>query len=224
MRGQCRGIALAVPGTGRLNRLDNSACAILLGGRSRRMGGGAKALLEVAGKSLLQHVIERVRPQVEELMLSVESASPAFEPYGLEQVPDPEPGSNGPLGGAAAALGRAKAVGRDWLLLVPCDAPFLPGDLAVRLHGRAVIDQVPLAVARDAFGLQPAFSLWNCSLLAELDLAVNSGAAGLKQFLRGVAHAEVEWTGGSASFFNINDRDALEQARSIAAGTTGSNQ
>jgi molybdopterin-guanine dinucleotide biosynthesis protein A len=108
------------------------------------------------------------------------------------------------------------------MLLLPCDAPFLPTDLATRLRRQARSGRVSIAVARDASGLQPAFSLWHCSVLAEVDQAVSDGLAGFHQFLRGRSFAEVVWPDGDTeSFFNINDREALEMAHRIAAGRTG---
>ena len=113
------------------------AGVVLTGGRSRRMGGVIKAHELLGGKPLIQHVIDRVKPQVGRLVLSVEKVSGEFTPYGLEQLADPEPGSCGPLGGLLSALSTLDA-GCDWLLLAPCDAPLLPLDLAVKLERHAV--------------------------------------------------------------------------------------
>lgn len=199
--------------------------AILAGGRSRRMGGRAKALLELDGKPMLQHVIDRVAPQVDRLVLSVETESKEFEPFGLLQVPDPKPGSNGPLGGLAAALRQAGGGGQKWLLLVPCDAPFLPPDLAWSLRRKAELDNTQLAIVRYASRLQPAFSLWRRDLLDELERAVNEERmAGFKQFLSGRSYSVLDWPVSQVNpFFNINDRPALEEARRMMSKQTGSN-
>lgn len=206
------------------NRLSSCAGAILAGGRSRRMGGGFKALLPLSGVPMLQRVIERVRPQVESLVLSVETETAAFEPFDLRQVTDPEPGSKGPLGGLLAALRAAAESGKTWLLLTPCDAPFLPTDLAMRLHRQAEAQGNPVAVAVDASGMQPAFSLWRRDLLPDLERAVAvERKAGFRQFLAGRAYSAVEWPAGEPDpFFNINDRAALEQACTLVARQSGS--
>ena len=186
------------------------------------MGGGLKALAPLGGVPMLQHVIDRMQGQVDVLFLSVERPLPVFEPFGLEQVPDPLPGSRGPLGGLASVLRRASEGGSEWLLLAPCDAPFLPHDLASRLHGVAASECLPVAVARDDSGLQPAFSLWHRDVLANIDRAVRSGMAGFRQFLEGNPHAAVDWPEvDPAPFFNINDHAALERAKTMATGMTG---
>jgi molybdopterin-guanine dinucleotide biosynthesis protein A len=188
------------------------AGVILAGGRSRRMGGVNKALLPLAGKPLLGHVIDRVMPQVTELSLSVEYPSQSFDPFGLPQLPDLNP-DGGPLGGLLEALQWMDA-GCDWLLLVPCDAPFIPVDLARQLHQSATESGLAGAVARYEEEIQPTFSLWHRNLLPELERAVRvKGLSGFKQFLREVRVAERVWPASTPSpFFNINDQAALRKA------------
>lgn len=193
------------------------AGTILAGGRSRRMGGRDKALLPLAGRPLLRHVIERVSRQVAELALSVEQPSAAYDDFGLPQLPDPVPGHHGPLGGLLAAL-RHFGVRHEWVLMVPCDAPFLPPDLAVRLRRSADAAAAPCALIQYDGELQPTFSLWHRRLLPELErVVVTLGQGGFKQFARTIDVAECAWPlPGRASdpspFFNINDPAALQEA------------
>lgn len=189
--------------------------AVLAGGRSRRMGGDRKALLELDGKPLVRHVIERLEPQVERLVLSVETMDLSLDFLGLDQVPDPVPGSRGPLGGLAAALGLAVRHGFDWLVVAPCDSPFLPGDLCERLVGAAVETGEKIAVARDSLRVQPAFSAWRGDMLDEVSRAVaDRGLAGFFQLLDGCPHCRVDWPETAPPpFYNINDPAGLERAR-----------
>ena len=189
------------------------AGVILAGGRSRRMGGGFKALAPLGGEPLIRHVIDRLQPQVQSLVLSVEKYVPDFEVFGLSQVEDPAPGSRGPLGGLLSALANME-MGCDWMLLAPCDAPFLPLELAERLLKCALNnDQVGCVVRFDAEA-QPTFSLWHRRLLPRLKEAVlEEGMAGFKQFLRDTPVAILDWESSDLSpFFNINDPDALAEA------------
>ena len=193
------------------------AGVILAGGRSRRMGGTAKALLLLGDRPLLQHVIDRVNPQVDELLLSVERPSEAFEAFGLPQVEDPEP-DGGPLGGLLSAM-QKMSPGHDWLLLVPCDAPFVPSDLAAGLLACALDSARPGAVVRYRSEIQPTFSIWSRRILPQLEQAVlEEGMAGFKQFLSVVELAELNWPGSEPSpFFNINDQEALLKAVRLAS-------
>jgi len=195
------------------------AGVILAGGRSRRMGGTVKALIPLCDKPLLGHVIERVKPQVDELLLSVERASEAFEAFGLPQLVDPVP-DGGPLGGLLAAM-RMMGPGHDWLLLVPCDAPFVPADLAASLLACALASPRPGAVVSYQSEIQPTFSIWNRTILPRLEQAViDQHMAGFKQFPGLAELAVLDWPMSEPSpFFNINDQDALLEAGRLASST-----
>ena len=193
------------------------AGAILAGGRSRRMGGTPKALLELDGRTMLEHVLERFAPQVGRIVLSVERPAPEWARFGLVQVGDPVPGFHGPLAGLCAAL-EAIENDADWLALVPCDAPFLPRDLVQRLSAHeSAADAV--VVRLDGI-LQPTFSLWRCRLAEDLRHAVlEAHMGGFRQFLKGIHWTALDWpTGDGAAFLNINDPDSLAAARRRIAG------
>lgn len=202
------------------------AGAILAGGRARRMDGRDKALAPLGGRALMQHVIDRVAPQVAELALSVERQTSAYGRFGLLQLPDPVPGHHGPLGGLLAAL-RHFSPRHEWLLLVPCDAPFLPPDLGAALHESACAAVTDCAMVRCAGELQPTFSLWHRRLLPDLERAVLRGRqAGFKQFVPAIEVAECDWpaTHGPAEpppFFNINEPTALREAAGWVHPKTG---
>lgn len=194
------------------------AGVILAGGQSRRMGGGDKALMPLAGKPLLQHVIDRMAAQVDGLALGVERVTPALAAFGLSQLADAQPGHRGPLNGLLAAMRHFASRSR-WLLLAPCDAPFLPRDLADRLLACATAAGARAACVSWDGELQPTFSIFHCELLPQLERAVMAeGQAGFKRFLRAAGAARCEWPAAAASdgappFFNVNDPAALEQAR-----------
>ena len=205
----------ADPTAGDYRERLRTAGVILAGGRSRRMGGVNKALLPLAGKPMLSHVIERVKPQVTDLALSVERRSASFDPFGLHQLPDCNP-DGGPLGGLFTALSWMDSA-CDWLLLVPCDAPFVPGDLAEHLRGSAAESGLAGAVVRYKGEIQPTFSLWHRSILPDLEQAVTAGGmSGFKQFLRMVPLSETDWKPSfPPPFFNINDQQALLEANQL---------
>lgn len=200
--------------TSRATDLRCPVGVILAGGQARRMGGRPKPLIPLAGKPLLQHVIDRLSPQVSGVKLSVERHDPALESFGSPQIPDPSIGSNGPLGGLLAALTDLSA-NNEWLLLAPCDAPFLPADLAVRLLEAA--GGHPGAVVRYRGELQPTFSLWHRDLQPQVQRAVlHEGMGGFKQFLDVHPLPAVDWPASEPSpFFNVNTPEDLERAEEL---------
>jgi molybdopterin-guanine dinucleotide biosynthesis protein A len=188
--------------------------AILAGGQARRMGGANKALIPLAGRPMLQHVIDRLAPQANPLLLAVDRNDPALNPFGLEQVSDPLPGHQGPLGGVLSALRHAAR----WLLLAPCDAPFLPLNLGAELASRAASSGALLVTAAWQGHWQPTFSLWHRDLAQRLEEAVLSRhIGGLRQFMHEQQAEVLDWpvaspANGPEPFYNVNDRAALQRA------------
>lgn len=181
--------------------------------------------MPLAGWPMLQHVIDRMAPQADPLLLAVEQYDPALDSFGLRQVPDPLPGNRGPLGGVLSAL-RRSARSTPWLLLVPCDAPFLPPDLGAALQSRAGRTGSMLVTAAWRGEWQPTFSLWHRALIESLDEAVTSRQlGGLKQFMREVGAEVLDWPPSPASsgpdpFYNVNDPGSLQRAEGwLSQGT-----
>ncbi|HEU0220819.1 MAG TPA: molybdenum cofactor guanylyltransferase, partial [Paracoccaceae bacterium] len=137
---------------------------ILAGGQSRRMGGGDKCLTEIAGRSLLKRVIERLGPQVAGLALNANGDPGRFAAFGLPVLADPVPGFPGPLAGVLAGLDWAAARGARELVSVAADTPFLPAGLVLGLHVAAHVGGAALAYAETPDGAggfrpHPVFAL-----------------------------------------------------------------
>ncbi len=154
------------------------AGVILAGGLARRMGGGDKALLDLAGRPLLAHVIERFRPQVGPLLLSANGDPARFAAFGLDVVPDPLPDHPGPLAGLAAACLWLRTHRPDirGIATVAVDSPFLPLDLVARLcAARAAAPQARCAVARSADRVHPVAALHDVDCVDDLLPGLASG-------------------------------------------------
>src|SRR5262245_6428783 len=108
---------------------------LLAGGQSRRMGGGDKGLLPLAGKAMLGHVIERLAPQVSAIVLNANGDPARFAAFGLPVVADTVTGFVGPLAGVLAGMrwSLAQAPHDRWIVTAPGDAPLIPGDLVSRM-------------------------------------------------------------------------------------------
>ena len=171
------------------------AGVILAGGQSRRMGVARKALLELKGRPLLGHVIERLSPHLDPLMLSCESQTDEFDSFGLQLVPDLVPRFRGPLTGLYSALQVLADKGQDnGLVLCPCDAPFIPDDLVQVLIGADRGNSHRVVVVSYLGVLQPTFSLWhNYHLPFIREAVVKRGRGGLKHMLSLLPHTVVEW-------------------------------
>jgi len=147
---------------------------LLAGGQSRRMGGGDKALRMLGGTTLLDRVIERLRPQVDALLLNANGDPSRFARFALPVVPDSIPGFAGPLAGVLAGLDWAAAQGPDYMYIVSVatDAPFLPDDLVMRLTNGLMEAGSDLACAASGGRVHPVFGLWPVRLREDLRRAM----------------------------------------------------
>lgn len=104
---------------------------LLAGGRSSRMGGGDKCLLPLVGQPLLAHVIERLRPQVSDIVINANGDLSRFAPFGLPLVPDRLGDHAGPLAGVHAGIEWALAnrSRSRFVITAATDTPFFPSDL-----------------------------------------------------------------------------------------------
>lgn len=182
---------------------------ILAGGLARRMGGADKGLQAFAGRPLLSHVIDRFAPQVGSLLLNVNHNAAAYARFGCPIVPDALEGYAGPLAGLAAALARCQT---PLLACVPCDAPFLPHDLVVRLEEALAAGRGRMAVARAGGRVQRAFMLCRREVLPDLDAFLAGGGREVGQWQAQARNACVEAGFEDAdAFANINTLEELKR-------------
>ncbi|MDT7953696.1 MAG: molybdenum cofactor guanylyltransferase MobA [Acetobacteraceae bacterium] len=185
---------------------------ILAGGLARRMGGGDKSLRLVEGRPILAHVIERFRPQVACLFLNANGDPARFAPFGLEILPDGVAGFPGPLAGVLAGLDRAAALGLDWIVTAPADAPFIPLDLVARLQ--TVRGQAPMAMAASGGRTHPVAALWPVSMRGGLRATLEAGERKVGAATAGAAVAT--WPDHPVDpFFNVNTPDDLARAAEV---------
>lgn len=201
-------------------RRDDTLAVILAGGLARRMGGGDKPLRQVAGRPLLDHLLDRLRPQVAQVVLNANGDPARFAAYGLPVIADTLPDHPGPLAGILAALDHAAAQHPDlpWVLSVTGDSPFIPPDLVAGLHAARVAAGVPLACARSDGQAHPPIGLWPVALRAELRAALLAGERKIDRWTTRFGCAHADWpTTPFDPFFNANTPDDLEAAERIAA-------
>lgn len=206
---------MSVVGTG--------VCGLLLaGGLSRRMGGGDKTLRQIGGKTILDRVIERMRPQVSALVLNANGDPARFAAYGLPIVADSIADFAGPLAGILAGLDWAAAHRPDCDLVasVPTDAPFLPEDLVARLVAGTGEAGADLACAASGGQAHPVIGLWPVRLREDLRRAlVDEGIRKVDVWTGRHRLATVEFPIGRIDpFFNANRPEDLAAAEGLLAG------
>ncbi len=177
-------------------------------------------MLGVGGRTVLTRLIGRLSPQVRRTVLNANGDPGRFAGLGLAVVADSLPAHPGPLAGILAALewAAAEASEYEWVVTVPCDTPFLPTDLAERLHAARLRDGAVLACAASAGQTHPVIALWPVKLAAPLRRAVQEdGLRKVGRFTGLYPCAIAEWgTNPVDPFFNVNTAEDLTEAERLA--------
>lgn len=199
---------------------------LLAGGLARRMGGGDKPMRTIGGRTILERVIVRIKPQCDHVILNANGDPARFAAFGLAVVPDNVPDFPGPLAGILAALDWTAANRPEiaWVLSAAADCPFLPRDLAARLHAARAAESAQLAVAASGGQSHPVIGLWRVDLRDELRHALT--VEDIRKIDRWTARyrlATVSWpTEPLDPFFNANTAEDIAEAERLAALDAGS--
>ena len=192
---------------------------LLAGGQSRRMGGGDKSLRVLDGASLLERVIERLRPQVDALVLNANGDPDRFAEFALPVVADSVPDFAGPLAGVLAGLDWAAAHRPDstFIASVATDAPFLPADFVARLTAARKAAEADLACACSGGRAHPVFGLWPLRLREDLRRAiVDDGIRKVDEWTARHRLVTVPFADRPIDpFFNANRLEDLEAAAKL---------
>lgn len=197
---------------------------LLAGGQSRRMGGGDKGLLEIAGKPMLAHVISRIEDQVDRIIINANGDPSRFASFGLPVVADTIEGHVGPLAGVLAGMrwGAANAGNDSYILTVSTDAPLIPTDLVDRLtEGLRENPEASIALAASGGSLHPVIGLWPVALADDLEAALRDGVRKVLHWTDRHGTVTVDFpyirTGDREidPFFNANTPDELDEVRTI---------
>ncbi|MCC7283172.1 MAG: molybdenum cofactor guanylyltransferase MobA [Acetobacteraceae bacterium] len=189
---------------------------LLAGGLARRMGGGDKPLVEVAGRTLLDHVIARLGPQVAGLVLNINGDPARFAAFHLAVAPDPIAGHPGPLAGVLAGMEHFAARGIGWIVTVAADTPFIPTDLVRRLH--AARGQHPVAVACSGGRTQPTVALYATRLAGDLRASLLAGERKIDRWTARHGEGRAAWQDQPLDpFFNVNTPEDVALAEALAA-------
>lgn len=194
-----------------MTAVSELAVAVLAGGDGSRIGGG-KPLIRLGGSSLIERAYGRARSWSNQVVVVIRTPDQIGE-HDLPWIADAV-GIDGPLAGLAAALEWACRLGVQSLVTIPCDMPFLPEDLVMRLLDEA--GELDAAVASSGGELHPVCSLWRNAAIYEFPRYCSSGRRSLRGFAEQLGFAEVEWPSRPADpFFNINSPDDLAAAEAL---------
>ncbi len=186
---------------------DNKITGVILaGGLGRRMGGIDKGLQELRRRPMVHWVVERLAPQVDELLINANQNGERYAAFGHRVVPDQIPDFAGPLAGLHAAL---SAAAHPLVATAPCDSPFLPADLVSRLFSALTATGADLAVARTFDQPHPVFCLCRRDVQPHLTEFLAGGGRKIDRWYATLKVVEVAFDDKADAFENINTREEL---------------
>lgn len=196
--------------------MEKTLGLILAGGQATRMNGQDKAFVSLGGVSLLDRVLRRLEPQVDQVAVN-SNAVDRLAHLDIPVLPDVFAGFAGPLAGVLTGMDWAFEKGVDHLITVAVDTPFFPQDLVARLWAGAAGMEHPFAIASTS-GRHPTFGLWPVALRHDLRAALEAGTRKVSLWAdlhgaRSVAFPDTPFD----PFFNINAPEDLAQAERLVA-------
>ena len=189
---------------------------IQAGGRSTRMGGEPKALLELAGKRIVERVVDALSAVLDDLLV-VTNTPERYEFLHLPMVADRYP-DGGSLGGIFTGL---EAAGGDAAFTVACDMPFLSPDVVRLVLARAGDADVVIPCVNGQY--ETMHALYAKACLAPMEARLRAGQLRIVGFFPDVRVLEIDAAAFArhrapeVAFMNVNTPDELAQARALAA-------
>ncbi len=162
-------------------------CIILAGGEGKRMGGEDKGLILYKNKPLIESVIEKVKPQVSNIVISANRNIEHYKKFNYPVVTDSASNQNnnyqGPLAGIAAALPLCT---NEWVFIIACDMPLISDNIVSQLtnnlkNNSAEIKNITIAEAEGKFQL---VILLNKNLLPSIELSLKNNQLKLMQWVQ----------------------------------------
>ena len=191
---------------------------ILAGGRGSRMGETDKGLQLFRGKAMVEHVLERFAPQVDETIINANRNLSTYAAYGHRVVPDGIEGFAGPLAGLHVGM---QAASSPLIATAPCDSPFLPLNLIARLYDALLAEDADLAVAKTFDQAHPVFCLTKTDLEPHLREFLQSGQRKIDKWYASLNVVEVQFDDNVDAFANINTVNELRQLEPDASAGPG---
>jgi molybdenum cofactor guanylyltransferase len=180
---------------------------ILAGGRATRMGGIDKGLICLQDKPLIQYVVERLKPQVDEILINANREIAQYQKFNLPILQDEHPNFIGPLAGFSLGLQHCKY---DYLLTTPCDSPLIPDNLASRLMFALIAENADIAVAKSGGYTHPVFCLMKKSVLPSLKQSLAQGNRKVSFWQKTLVYTEVLFDDRNEAFVNVNTFEELD--------------
>lgn len=184
---------------------------VLAGGRARRMGGVDKGLISLCGRSMIEHVLDKLGAQVGTIIINANRNTDTYEAMGYAVVADSDDSYSGPLAGMASGL---QAAGTRFCITVPCDSPLIGDDVTRRLYAALETAGAEIAVAHDGERAHPVVNLMDAGLAASIEDFLEAGERKIDRWFDQHRWVYADFSDRPEYFINVNteeERGAVER-------------
>ena len=189
---------------------------ILAGGKGRRLGGQDKGLVHYKNKPLIEHVIERIQPQLGTIIVNANRNQEIYMGYGFSVINDELSDYQGPLAGFATAM---KAVNTSHIITLPCDGPLLPKNLVSKmleaLNNTPRTASETIIVAHNGERLQPVYALIPVNLISSLEQFLEGGERKIDLWYAKHSMKIADFSDTPNAFDNINTEEQRKKMEAI---------
>ncbi|MEM8749211.1 MAG: molybdenum cofactor guanylyltransferase MobA [Pseudomonadota bacterium] len=205
--------------------MNHCVGVILAGGKSRRMLGPEKSLMQLGSKPPVQWVADAMGEQLELVAVNANGDPKRFSFLGLPVIADTVADDLGPLAGVLAGMLWAQSQQATHIVTAATDTPFLPDDLVLQMVQRAEVSgssEPTVVMASSAGRIHPVFGLWPAALAPALeDFLLKEDKRKILEFARRYNLREVEFSADPVDpFFNINSPADMDQATALLGDLT----
>ena len=189
----------------------------MIGGQSRRMGGGIKSFIKFNNKNIFDRILERVKSQTNKIVINCNTEEKNLNKYKLPIIKDIKTGYLGPLAGIHSAMDWIKKNDNDtdWLITIPGDTPFIPNDLIFEID-KKITSKSKIILAKSNNKIHPVIGAWNLNLYDDLDKHLENG---VRKILSWANLHHINFVNFSDHFydpfFNINTKEDIIIAQEI---------
>ena len=193
------------------------AVLIMIGGQSKRMGGGIKSYIKFNNKNIFDRILEKIEPQINHVVINCNEQKEKLKKYQLPIISDVKSGYLGPLAGIHAGLNWIikKKPQIEWLITLPGDTPFIPSNL-ISCFATQISKDSKIILVKSNKKTHPIIGAWHKSLFMDLDKNLKNGP---RKILDWAELHPLEFINFKIKnydpFFNINTKEDLEKAKII---------
>ncbi len=181
---------------------------VLAGGQGKRVDEQDKGLIEFSGKKLVEHVVESLSEQTNDIVIVANRNIEVYTTLGFPVISDRIKGFQGPLAGIDAGF---SITGTSFILCVPCDSPFLPNDLIDRFIEAATINN-PIVIASDGQRLHPVICLVHRSVWPDIEQRLSQGHLRLMEWIESNGYDEADFSSHPEMLQNLNTIEQMNSA------------